>query len=195
VDAQRGALRDMSLVLPGFPALESCHIRFSTGADGSRAFLIIHPSSFYSQKSSLQTLTLRGMNSCIRNRGCMIDLMPAMRHLTIQNLGLTNLKWLTPVCDRDWFTPVRSSPAFPSLRSLKLDDNEDLQLNGAATAALLSMAALTKLSLTRRLAERQGPDDGSDASDAAPPAAAWSTESLRCVAQLAAARPDLKLCF
>ena len=140
--AQDQPVYSEELALRGLPALRSCHIRFHTGSDSHGAVLLVNHLSFYEQRSSLQTLTLRGVNSNIRMpcSAASFGMMPTLRNLSIQNLGLTGLQWL-PL--------VSSSPALASLRTLQVDDNKDLQLDGAATAALLAMTALTKLSIRR----------------------------------------------
>ncbi len=157
---------------------------------GESALVYLSEASFGSQRHSLQQLTLRSVSQNMRLRHlcwCLIRL-PALRRLAIQNLGVTNLRWLQP----SW----NSVPASP-LHDLDLDDNAALQLDGEAAAALLNITSLQKVSMRKGVAQ----DAASTATRVPGPAdtvargTVWSAESVRCIARVVAARPALQFCF
>ena len=120
---------------PGYSGDECCN----------RACLFLSKDSFQSQRDSLQELVLRGMRrniELLNPRWCLAGLA-ALRSLSIQNLGLTDLQWLDQGCDSE----------LASLHSLDLDDNEVLQLSGASLTILSSMAGLRLLTGQTTLAE------------------------------------------
>ena len=92
MDLQERASPATTVLLTGLPALESCEMRFSSGTDHRRTSLFINHLSFYHQRSSLQALTLRGMNSNIflSRSGSGFGHLPVLRHLIIQHMGLTH---------------------------------------------------------------------------------------------------------
>ena len=172
--------------LGGMPALQRC--RLALHAAGSKhAVLDLDEDSFDSPWHSLEELMLRGVSRSIHvtNLGWDLIALPALRCLAIQNLGVTNLKWMEP----SW----NSAPAGP-LHSLDLDDNADLQLDVEGAAALLNLTALKKLSMRKTPAPSNGSGIAGQA-DSAAAGAVWSADSVRCLTRLAAARPALKLCF
>ena len=178
-----GAHDITDLYLDGLPTLQRCHISFYNAGPGVAQVSLTHAGRGC-QQDSLQALTLRSVRGDVRLMHlswCFITL-PALRHLAVQNLGLTDLDWL----DSEWTT---LPPAL--LHSLDLDGNDALQLTAAATAALRRMPALRTLSMRKGSAEEHpGAHDGEGDGQVA-----WSPRSVRCIAQLVAARPDLTLCF
>lgn len=173
------------LCLDGLPALQRCRLRFHKEGNCKQAYVSLSPASFH----SLQHIMLRGVSSGVHAKGlswCIVG-VPALRQLEVQNMGLTDLGWL----EAGW---TSSGPVAP-LQSLDLDDNEALQLSGVARSTLFTMTALQKLSMRKRSAQGDASTAGGAAGscDAAPQEAAWPDASLRCFAQLAAARPDLQL--
>ena len=182
-------MRTNELRLPGLPALRCCYVAFHMDAAGRSAAVVLDGASFASQRS-LQELALRGIsgNIYVVNLGWYLIGLPALRFLNIQNLGVTNLKWLQPSWD--------SVPAGP-VHNLNLDYNAALQLDGEAAVSLLAMTGLQKLSMRKR----GGQSDASVSNGAAgeadfpPLGAVWSADSMRCIARVSAARPDLQLTF
>ncbi len=176
-----GGHETTGLYLDGLPALQRCHVSFHSGGVGAAKVCLTQAGVGY--QDSLQELTLRSVGSGVRleQLSGYIMTLPTLRRLTVQNLGLTDLDWL----DITWTT----LPPAP-LRSLDLDGNDALQLSEAATAALRKMTALKTLSMRKGSAAEHGGAHGGGAADAA-----WSPESVRCIAQLVAARPDMMLHF
>ena len=178
---------DSVVNLDGLPNLQSCHLSVCCAEDGKRADLYLSRHSFRNQRGSLQDLKLRGVgtNVHVKNLSCDSIGLPALRHLTIRNLGLDSVDWLTPRG-----TPLAVAP----LLSLNLDDNEDLQLSRLSAVVLLSMSTLTKVSMRKKCGA--SPAGGSvDSADTSPQKAVWSAESVRCIASMAAAKPAFRLCF
>ena len=147
--------------------------------------MLLGQDSFRTQQTSLRELTLCSYSSTVRvaNIGW-IDL-PAMQVLTVQNLGLTDLHWLSA---------DQSSPALAAVHSLDVDGTRALQLDSASVEALLNMSALTKVSMRKKSLEGSTNAAGSQA-DTSVHETSWSAESVGCIAQLAAARPALQLSF
>ena len=148
------------LCLGGLSALQCCRLDCQKSGRDEYAVLHLDETSLDSQRHSLQELTLRGINNNIRvaNIGWYLIALPALRFLTIQNLGVADLMWM----QSSWF----SQPAGP-VHSLDLDDNTTLQLNAEAAAAILNLTALKQLSMRKSPA----PSDGSGVADQAEPAA------------------------
>ena len=174
--------REGALSLVGLPKLKSCSLTFQNR--GAAAWQIaevpLRQDSFRCQRDSLQELTLCGVgqNLLLTNFSWFNSGLPALRSLTVRNLGLQHL---------DWLTSQVVPPDVGPVHSLDVDDNQLLHLSGASTAALVSMTALGKLSMRKPC--------GADASAADRRKAVWSAGSFRCIAQLAAARPSLQLCL
>ena len=179
----------MESVFAGLPALQSCQISFHTHRFDGRAQLVLGPNTFRSQRDSLQTLTLRGgaeKGISMESAGFLGQLR-AVRRVTMQNLGLVSVQSLG--------AGGTASPP-PALHSLNLDGNPGLQLDKTVTAALIKMTCLRELSMRKASAagdaSRAAAGDDSD-SDTLPREAIWSLDSIRCIAQLAAGRPALRL--
>ncbi len=176
--------------MDGLPALQHCAISFRVGGVSKHALVALAASTFGTQRDNLRDLTLRGTGSHIQLNQPFQFLsdMPALRHLVIQNLGLTDLRWLNP---------DGTGLVLADLHSLDVDGNRALQLDDGSVTALLSMAALKKLSMRKTLAAEADTSTGAagKASKAASRKAAWSSDSVHCIAQLIAGRPDLQLCF
>ncbi len=180
----------MKSVFAGLPALQSCQISFHTHRFDRRAQLVLGPNTFRRQRDSLHILTVRGAGKGISMESAsFLGQLRAVRRLTIQNLGLVSVRSLG--------AGATSSPS-PALHSLNLDGNPGLQLGKAVTAALIKMTTLRELSMRKSSAtgdtSRAAAGDDSD-SDTQPKEAIWSLGSIRCIAQLAAGRPALRLCL
>ena len=179
--------------LGGLPALQKCHFSLHTGRVHRQGCLFMSHATLSRQRDSLQELTLRGVGDGVRIHVVSPWLfgMTALRCLAVQNANLTALPWLGRV---PCYTPR-------SLRTLDLDANVALQLDRTAMAALLGMSNLRQLSMRKRYRTSGGsPADGPGSQgltdrDAKPPEATWSIDSVACIAQVAAARPTLQLCF
>ena len=113
----------------------------------------------------------------------------AARRVTVQNLGLVSMKL---------GAGVTSSP-LPPLHSLNLDSNASLQLDNVITAALI------KLTTLREPKHAETCPAGVTRAARSPAIRTtrtlsrgrlfWSLGSIRCLTQLAAARPALRLCL
>ena len=179
----------MQSVFAGLPGLQDCHIRFHTHRSVGRAQLLLGPDTFRHQRDSLQTLTLRGVGTGIcMESASFLGQLRAARRVTVQNLGLVSMKL---------GAGVTSSP-LPPLHSLNLDSNASLQLDNVITAALIKLTTLRELSM-RKLSGGCDASSAvaSDSDDTDPQSreAIWSLGSIRCLTQLAAARPALRLCL
>ena len=179
---QAPARPDAELTLDGLPALRSCQITFRHAQNGRHAALLLSQDSFRAQRDSLQKLTLSGVGLHVQlaNFSWYSSGLPALASLAVRNVGLTDL---------DWLSSETTPSALAALSSLDLDDNDALQLGVTAKAALLCMTALKTLSL------QETGTSGGDANEPAQPRAVRTAESVRHIAQLAAARPELQLTF
>ena len=189
--AQGCDVRGTTLHLDGMPALRRCRISFRVaGRAGQPGMASIGASGFGLQRENLRELTLHGVGTHIllKRPFSFIDDLPALRPLVIQNLGLTDLRWLNP---------DGAGLVLGAVRSLDLDGNKALQLDDGSVAALLHMPALRKLSMRKRLPAEGDASTGTAGNEAkaAPRKAAWPPDSVHCIAQLVAGRPDLQLCF
>lgn len=183
---QPAVAQALGSIKDGLPAVRSCRISFHRQQSDKEALLFLNVDSFRCQRDSLQELTLRGVGSGIRMVGQSVGFaeLRALRFVTIHNFGLTGLAWLKTGC----FAPVHA---------LNLDGNKALELSGGATAALLAMTALARLSMRKQCTGGHGNVASGAARDAkAPPReAVWTADSVHCLTKLAAARPGLQLCF
>ncbi len=178
-------------VLDGLPSLRRCHISLHKPKDRRNLSVFLGDSAFHRQRDSLEELTLRGVGDGIRvhqQRFCVVELR-ALRCLAFENVGLTDLRSLIPPA---------TSPALPSLSRLGLDRNPGLQLSPLVTAGLLRMPALRTLSMRKQLPKgniiavaSSGPGDAG----AAATEATWSLQSVRCIAELVAAKPAFRICL